>query len=121
MEAAIARGEQPGQTPVNLEEKPRGAFSQTPLLMATSASGNMEVIDVLLKHGADVNHIGPENFTALYYASMNGHVDVADTLLQNGANGIDTVRQHLRQKLEDAKHDAEKARSAVSENGAKPQ
>ena len=86
MEAAIARGKQPGQTPVNLEEKPRGAFGQTPLLMATSASGNVEVIDVLLKHGADVSAHDDNGFTLLDIATAQGRDGVVGRLLEGGAD-----------------------------------
>ena len=86
MEAAIARGKRPGQTPVNLEEKPAGAFGQTPLMMVTRASGNAEVLDVLLKHGADANAVDNNALSLLDAACAQGRDEIVQRLLEGGAD-----------------------------------
>ena len=56
----------------------------TPLGIA-AARGFLEVVKLLLVHGACVNAVMPQNgYTPLYFAAENGHYDVEDLLLNNG-------------------------------------
>ncbi len=60
----------------------------TPLQNA-AATGRMEIVRLLLEHGADPNlpeeHIAPRG-RALYAAVYGGHYDIARLLLEKGAN-----------------------------------
>ena len=57
----------------------------TPLQTA-AAYGNTEIIQLCLKHGADVNTISVYYGTALQAAAAEGHKDMAQLLLSHGAN-----------------------------------
>ncbi len=54
-------------------------------LIYASASGEIEVVKLLLEAGADVNHQSKKGNTALMYASHNGHIEVVKLLLEAGA------------------------------------
>lgn len=60
----------------------------TPLQNA-AATGRMDIVRLLLEHGADPNlpeeHIAPKG-RALYAAVYGGHYDIAQVLLERGAN-----------------------------------
>ena len=62
----------------------------TPLMIAAMA-GSMDICNLLLKHGADVNasHIKMQ-FTALYYAARYGELKTAGLLLKHGARSYDS-------------------------------
>jgi len=51
-----------------------------------SYRGRAEVIELLLRHNADVNARGPDDRTPLYWASKYGQVEVAQLLLERGAH-----------------------------------
>lgn len=55
-------------------------------LMVASGRGNIEVVRLVIREGADVNRQGSQQQTALILASAFGHVEVARVLLQNGAD-----------------------------------
>lgn len=57
----------------------------TPLMEAASA-GHIEIIELLLKHGADVNAQSSTGNTPLMYACAGGHVGAVQLLLAHGAN-----------------------------------
>lgn len=57
----------------------------TPLMEAASA-GHLEIIELLLKHGADVNATSSSGNTPLMYACAGGHVNAVKLLLSSGAN-----------------------------------
>lgn len=57
----------------------------TPLLYA-SRSGDLQLVEVLIKYGADVNALTPALQTSsLHRAAMMGHVEIVRTLLKHGA------------------------------------
>jgi ankyrin repeat protein len=45
-----------------------------------------KVVDILIKHGVDVNRLYATNYTPLIYASMNCHAEAVKILLARGAN-----------------------------------
>lgn len=57
----------------------------TPLMEAASA-GHIDIIDLLIRHGADVNAQSSTGNTPLMYACAGGHVSAVKTLLVHGAN-----------------------------------
>lgn len=64
----------------------RNQESQTPLLLA-AASGNGEMIKLLLKQGAEVNHVSKEGYTPLLYAGLVADypAEAVRLLIQAGA------------------------------------
>jgi ankyrin repeat domain-containing protein 17 len=57
----------------------------TPLMEAASA-GHIEIIELLIRHGADVNAQSSTGNTPLMYACAGGHVEAVKALLNHGAN-----------------------------------
>ena len=58
----------------------------TPLKMA-SEKGHLELVKILLKHGADINlTTGDYGYTALMFASKYDHRKIVKILLENGAD-----------------------------------
>ena len=64
----------------------------TPLLVACS-NGNLDIVKLLLAHGAIVNN-PDSNYSALNNAAISGHIDVVNELLDRGADPTwtDTIR-----------------------------
>ncbi len=64
-------------------------------LLATAQGGSAQDCESLLKLGADVNFIGPDNETPLLGAVRRGHIQAAEVLLVHGADcnasGQDTM------------------------------
>ena len=75
VEAALAAGADPNC----------GDFGDAPL-NACIEQGCIGILDVLLKHGADIDAIGANGFTALCMAAHDGDLDVARLLLDRGAD-----------------------------------
>lgn len=63
---------------------PCQADNITPLMLA-SKCGNLPLVQLLLKKGADPNAVGANLKTALHGAANGGHVDVIKELIRNGA------------------------------------
>ncbi|XP_067003505.2 ankyrin repeat domain-containing protein 17 isoform X3 [Anabrus simplex] len=57
----------------------------TPLMEAASA-GHVDIVRLLIAHGADVNAQSSSGNTPLMYACAGGHEEVVHTLLESGAN-----------------------------------
>ena len=58
---------------------------QTALICA-ARSGHVEVVEALIKGGANVNRPDNHGRRALIHATEFGHVEVVEALLKNGAN-----------------------------------
>lgn len=56
------------------------------MLYFAADKGNLEMVELLLAHKADPNHLDEEGFGALHQAIAGGHFDVADKLIAAGAN-----------------------------------
>ena len=65
----------------------------TPLIYAAAAN-KVEVVEYLLKNGADINSTTPyQNETALIWAVAAGHEKIVQLLLENGADKKITNRE----------------------------
>ena len=53
---------------------------------APASHGHVQVVRVLLEHGADPNVRRNDNFTALSLAAFFGHAEIVETLMRHGAN-----------------------------------
>jgi ankyrin repeat protein/L-ascorbate metabolism protein UlaG (beta-lactamase superfamily) len=62
----------------------RDYYQQTPLHEA-AFSGNIRLIDLLVKHGADIEALNEEGSTPLLYISQAGQAEAIDRLLEHGA------------------------------------
>lgn len=65
---------------------PSIASGLTPLMAATSILKSVDIINVLLEHGAKVNDSAKKGMTALLMAAAFGNVPAIDTLLAHGAD-----------------------------------
>nr|XP_057946373.1 kinase D-interacting substrate of 220 kDa B isoform X1 [Doryrhamphus excisus]XP_057946374.1 kinase D-interacting substrate of 220 kDa B isoform X1 [Doryrhamphus excisus] len=63
----------------------RSDNGQTPLMVAAE-QGNLEIVQELIKRGANVNYDDVDCWTALISASKEGHIQVVRELLDNDAN-----------------------------------
>ncbi|CAG9770243.1 unnamed protein product [Ceutorhynchus assimilis] len=70
----------------NPDSKDRSGLN--PLMKAVKQRNNMEVIVLLLKHGADVNAITDQRHdyrTVLHYAVVSGNINIIDLMIKQGA------------------------------------
>ncbi len=56
------------------------------LLMAAVRAGRIAIVELLIKHGADVNAITTKNRTALLFAAEQGNLNITKLLIQHGAD-----------------------------------
>ncbi|XP_056623939.1 kinase D-interacting substrate of 220 kDa B isoform X2 [Triplophysa dalaica] len=63
----------------------RSDSGQTPLMLA-SEQGSLEIVQELIRRGADVNLDDVDCWTALISAAKEGHTEVVKELLENNAN-----------------------------------
>ena len=73
----------------------------TPLIAMSHHFGRSEMIQLLLKHGADVNFENRTGFTALMMAACQGNLQAVRVLLDSGAE-IDIQRRNEHTALVDA-------------------
>ena len=60
-------------------------YGWTPLIRA-SVVGELEVVDLLIREGAEVNQVDRQGRSALICASRNGFLDIARALMKAGAD-----------------------------------
>lgn len=72
-------------------------------LRVAAAKGNTEVVEVLLKNGADINAQCGEYGNALQAAAANGNIEVVKVLLENGASAADAKMEQHRLLTEGSK------------------
>lgn len=58
---------------------------ETPLHWA-ALSGHANIVDILVKNGANVNAQTRDKWTPLHWAALKGHIRIAEILLDNGAD-----------------------------------
>ncbi len=80
-----------------LQSNPNLVFSQddfglTPLL-AASARGHKDVVELLLTYKADVNAKDNQGLTSLHYTALSNHKEVAELLLSKGAD-VNAMAKH---------------------------
>jgi ankyrin repeat protein len=63
-----------------------GKFLNEPFILLAAQSGRIDVVRLLIEHGADVNAKGMGGFTALHVAAGKGYRDIVELLLLNGAD-----------------------------------
>ena len=68
-----------------LIEQARGKAGKTALHLAAK-SGHLEIIQLLLERGADINTRDRKGKTALHLAAKSGHLDITKLLLERGAD-----------------------------------
>jgi len=61
------------------------SYLRTPLMWATFYN-NIELLDLLIKNGANMNHQDRNGYCALHFAGQQKHFDSAKLLIDNGAN-----------------------------------
>uniref|UniRef100_A0A8W8NFI1 Ion transport domain-containing protein n=1 Tax=Magallana gigas TaxID=29159 RepID=A0A8W8NFI1_MAGGI len=72
------------QTKVDIN-KERGSGLRAPIVLA-SAIGNYKIVELLLQHGADPNHVIRGGQTPLHHACKEGRTDVVRILLESNAD-----------------------------------
>lgn len=65
---------------------------QTPLHIA-SRLGNVDIVMLLLQHGADLDAITKDMYTPLHIAAKEGQDEVAAVLLEHGANNTAATKR----------------------------
>jgi len=79
-----------------------GMARTTTPLMCASRNGHVEIVNLLVENGADIDFKDPMNCTALYYAVSSEHVEIIEILLKHKANvnipdkDGETVLDHAR-------------------------
>jgi hypothetical protein len=85
-----------------------GLFDYTPLTMA-SRTGSMEIVELLLRHGADVDLPCRDGETAMAYAVSNGHAKIVEILaahktkiskIYNNLGSSPNISETVNQQLE---------------------
>ncbi|KAI5287776.1 Glycerophosphocholine phosphodiesterase [Ascosphaera aggregata] len=75
------------QQKANLELTEK-AYAWTPLFIAC-VDGNLEVADLLIKAGADVNRLDSSGWTAMEHSALRGHLNIARLLSKSTKTKLD--------------------------------
>jgi ankyrin repeat protein len=62
-----------------------GTYYTDPIISAVRG-GSYDIVDFLIKHGADVNALGYDKSTPLYVAAEMGKPEITELLIKNGAD-----------------------------------
>jgi ankyrin repeat protein len=54
--------------------------------MIACGMGNLDLVNTLIDHGADINARSPGGYTALMSAALNGQLAVVERLLEKGVD-----------------------------------
>jgi ankyrin repeat protein len=74
----------------------RNNYDLTPLHEAVG-SGNLDIAQLLLSHGADINTLDNYGTTLLHEGSTSGNLDVVEFLLKSGADvNVRNITTRLR-------------------------
>lgn len=77
-------------------------FYDKTALMIAAKQGRMDCVIFLMEHGAEVNFLDRDNFTALDYAQQNFHKPIADYLKKRYAvNGADVLNAMKEKEIDD--------------------
>jgi ankyrin repeat protein len=68
-----------------IDAKSRDVYVNTPLKNAAS-NGQIEIVEMLLNHGAMIDSTSDDGCTSLYAACQEGHLPVVSLLINEGAN-----------------------------------
>ena len=79
------------QAPLLFHQGPKGKYAHTVQtvpelrLHAATCQGKIEIVRILLKHGAKLDEASYSKQTALHFAALNGNLLIAELLIDNGA------------------------------------
>lgn len=97
-----------GRAAINIRASTGNTAGYTPLTAASGFCTSLELIDVLLQHGADIDQINHYGRTPLMCAVINGSPEVTAHLLRRGA------KHDIQHK--NGMHAADYARKAIAES-----
>lgn len=63
-------------------------------LNAAAKLGNVEIIKLLIKHGANIHRTNGSGYSPLHQAVFHNHLEVAKMLLDIGADHTSTIQLH---------------------------
>lgn len=86
----------PGNAKINLNQTSNEAWGKTTALILAIQRGNKEIIELLIKKGADVNQADKNGLTPLHWSCVMLQQDMMQLLLQNGANKEARTKQNKR-------------------------
>jgi ankyrin repeat protein len=72
-------------------------MGKAPALLKAAESGEIELMEMLIDHGADVNHADETGVTPLLAAAIGSDVEVVRLLLANGADKSKRAKAPLPQ------------------------
>ena len=64
-------------------------------MIFASHDGYLDIVELLLSKGANINHKNNDGCSSLFFASQNGHCNVVEYLLSNGAKINDKTNDNF--------------------------
>lgn len=96
----------------------RSAMGRDSVLIRAAQQGHLEVAQLLIEAGADVNYRGFMGKSALYSAVENGRMSVASALLEKGANAAQASVAGITPIMEAARSGNHRLIQALLDKGA---